>query len=156
MLAQLRNMLAAKDSAVVAKEHDHRRAVRPQSPELNHAVRCLGKMNRRQACAERIGHTAILRRELHSVNLQLSDRVSLIAMPDAPDPDKRSFFVSLARYSQLAFVLPAATATGWIVGVLLDRWLHTTWIYLVGLLLGIAAGFVELVRAAIKSEKAGD
>ncbi len=77
-------------------------------------------------------------------------------MPDTPDPDKRSFFISLARYSQLAFVLPAATAAGWIVGVLFDRWLHTTWIYLVGLLLGIAAGFVELVRTAMKSEKSGD
>lgn len=77
-------------------------------------------------------------------------------MPDSPDPDKRSFWISMARYSQLAFVLPAATATGWIIGVLLDRWLHTTWLYLLGLLLGIAAGFVELVRAAIRSEKSGD
>jgi F0F1-type ATP synthase assembly protein I len=28
----------------------------------------------------------------------------------------------------------------------LDKWLHTTWLYLAGLLLGIAAGFIELVR----------
>ncbi len=74
-------------------------------------------------------------------------------MPESPDSDKRSFWVALARYSQLAFVLPAATATGWILGVLMDRWLHTTWIYLAGLLLGIAGGFVELIRSAIKSEK---
>jgi F0F1-type ATP synthase assembly protein I len=75
-------------------------------------------------------------------------------MPDSPNPEKRSFWIALARYSQLAFVLPAATATGWILGVLLDRWLHTHWLYLVGLLFGIAAGFVELIRSAIKSEKA--
>jgi F0F1-type ATP synthase assembly protein I len=77
-----------------------------------------------------------------------------------PDPsnseDKRSFWIALARYSQLAFVLPAATATGWILGVLLDRWLHTTWLYLAGLLLGIAGGFVELIRATLKNEKTQD
>jgi F0F1-type ATP synthase assembly protein I len=73
-------------------------------------------------------------------------------MADSPNSDKRSFWVALARYSQLAFVLPAATVTGWIVGALLDRWLHTTWLYLLGLLLGIAAGFVELVRTTLKSE----
>jgi F0F1-type ATP synthase assembly protein I len=65
---------------------------------------------------------------------------------------KRSFLVAVARYSQLAFVLPACTVVGWLIGVALDRWLHTTWIYLVGLLLGIAAGFVELVRTAMSSE----
>jgi ATP synthase protein I len=77
-------------------------------------------------------------------------------MADSPDPDKRSFFISMARYSQLAFVLPAATAMGLIVGTLLDRWLHTTWLYLVGLLVGIAAGFIELIKTAMKSEKSGD
>jgi F0F1-type ATP synthase assembly protein I len=77
-------------------------------------------------------------------------------MTDEPNSDKRSFWISLARYSQLAFVLPAATATGWIIGVLLDRWLHTSWLYLAGLLLGIVAGFVELVRTTMKSEKTGD
>jgi F0F1-type ATP synthase assembly protein I len=77
-------------------------------------------------------------------------------MAEEPNPEKRSFFIALARYSQLAFVLPAATIAGWILGALLDKWLHTTWLYLVGLLLGIAAGFVELIRAALKSEKTQD
>lgn len=52
----------------------------------------------------------------------------------------------MARYSQLALVLPAATMVGWLIGVALDKWLHTTWLYLVGLILGIVAGFVELIR----------
>jgi F0F1-type ATP synthase assembly protein I len=77
-------------------------------------------------------------------------------MAENPNPDKRSFWIAIARYSQLAFVLPAATAAGWILGVLLDRWLHTTWLYLVGLLLGIAAGFVELLRTVMKPEKSGE
>jgi ATP synthase protein I len=65
---------------------------------------------------------------------------------------KRSFFVAVARYSQLAFVLPACTVVGWLVGVALDHWLHKDWIYLVGLIAGIAAGFVELVRTVMSSE----
>jgi F0F1-type ATP synthase assembly protein I len=77
-------------------------------------------------------------------------------MPKTPNSDKRSFWVALARYSQLAFVLPATTVTGWIIGVLLDKWLHTGWLYLAGLLLGIAAGFVELIRTTMKSEKTQD
>jgi hypothetical protein len=69
-----------------------------------------------------------------------------------PDRDDKSFWLTVARYSELAFVLPAATISGLLVGYLLDKWLHTSWLYLVGLLLGIAAGFVELVRTVTKSE----
>lgn len=66
--------------------------------------------------------------------------------------DKRSFFLTVARYSQLAFILPACTVIGWLIGLALDRWLHKNWIYLLGLILGIAAGFVELVRTVTSSE----
>ena len=61
-------------------------------------------------------------------------------------PENKNTWVQLARYSQLALVLPAATFVGWLVGVALDKWLHTSWLYLVGLILGIVAGFVELIR----------
>jgi ATP synthase protein I len=71
---------------------------------------------------------------------------------DNNSKSERSGWVQLARYSQLAFVFPAATVVGWLVGVALDRWLHTTWLYLAGLILGIIAGFVELIRAALSSE----
>jgi F0F1-type ATP synthase assembly protein I len=63
-----------------------------------------------------------------------------------PDPPKQSFLVQIARYSQLAFIFPAATFIGWIIGVGLDHWLHTTWLYLAGIILGSVAGFVELIR----------
>lgn len=72
--------------------------------------------------------------------------------PDHP-PERRNFLVQLARYSQLAFTLPAATVAGWLIGAALDKWLHTKWLYLVGLLLGIVAGFVELVRAAMSNSE---
>ncbi|PYV59750.1 MAG: F0F1 ATP synthase assembly protein I [Acidobacteria bacterium] len=68
-------------------------------------------------------------------------------------PEGKNMWVLLANYSQLAFIFPAATVAGWLIGLALDRWLHTTWLYLVGLILGIIAGFVELIRTAIKSTK---
>ena len=68
------------------------------------------------------------------------------------DSPKRGYLVQLAKYSQLAFVLPAATVAGWLVGAGLDRWLHTTWLYMVGLFLGIVAGFVDLIRTVTSKD----
>ena len=73
-------------------------------------------------------------------------------MPDEQPPNEKSFWLQLASYSQLAIIFPAATVAGWLLGLALDHWLHTTWLYLVGLILGIAAGFVELVRTFLSSE----
>jgi F0F1-type ATP synthase assembly protein I len=72
---------------------------------------------------------------------------------DSENKPQQSVWVQLAKYSELAFIFPAATVAGWLVGVALDHWLHTTWLYLVGLILGIIAGFVELIRAAISNSK---
>ncbi len=65
---------------------------------------------------------------------------------------KRSWMLQLARYSQIGFALPAATVIGWAFGKLLDRWLHTSWLYFAGLILGIIAGFIELIRVASKPD----
>jgi F0F1-type ATP synthase assembly protein I len=75
-------------------------------------------------------------------------------MSDQDDNSKkdRSTWIQMAKYSQLAFVFPAATIAGWLIGVALDRWLHTTWLYIAGLIVGIIVGFVELIRAALSSE----
>jgi F0F1-type ATP synthase assembly protein I len=73
-------------------------------------------------------------------------------MADDESSNKKSFWVQIAQYSQLAFIFPAATVAGWLVGVALDHWLHTTWLYLVGLILGIVAGFVELIRLVSRSD----
>jgi F0F1-type ATP synthase assembly protein I len=70
---------------------------------------------------------------------------------DNEPPVKKSMLVQLANYSQLAFIFPAATVAGWLIGLGLDHWLHTTWLYLVGLILGIVAGFVELIRTVTSS-----
>jgi F0F1-type ATP synthase assembly protein I len=73
--------------------------------------------------------------------------------PNDDSAEKKSTWVQLANYSQLAFIFPAATMVGWLIGAALDRWLHTSWLYLAGLILGIIAGFAELIRTAMSDSK---
>ena len=46
----------------------------------------------------------------------------------------------------LAIVLPACVLVGYFIGYLLDRFFGTNFLYIVFLIIGIAAGFIELVR----------
>jgi F0F1-type ATP synthase assembly protein I len=73
-------------------------------------------------------------------------------LPENSGP-KENFWVQASRYSQVALALPAALVVGWLVGAALDYWLHTTWLYLAGILLGIAAGFLELIRTVMRDTK---
>jgi len=77
-----------------------------------------------------------------------------VTVPENPESGqpKKSVLVQLANYSQLAFIFPAATVVGWLIGAGLYRWLHTTWLYLAGLIVGIIAGFVELIRLVTSSD----
>lgn len=78
-------------------------------------------------------------------------------MPDLPPenngPREQNIWRQIGRYSNLAFVLPAAIIAGLIIGHLLDKWLNTTWITLAGLFVGCIAGFAELIRGIIQSSK---
>ncbi len=79
-----------------------------------------------------------------------------MATPTPPEPNgnkKKNPWVQVGRYSQLAFMLPAGTVAGWLLGSFLDRWLHTSWISVVGLFLGIAAGMFELIRTVLRDTK---
>jgi F0F1-type ATP synthase assembly protein I len=71
---------------------------------------------------------------------------------DSPE-QKKGFWLQYARYGQLGVMLPASTVVGWLIGAGLDRRLHTTWLYLAGILLGIVAGFVELIRTVLRDTK---
>ena len=57
-----------------------------------------------------------------------------------------------ARYSQIAFIIPGAVVVGLLVGKLLDYWLHTRWLFLVGVILGAVAGFVDMIRTVTRSK----
>lgn len=58
------------------------------------------------------------------------------------------------QYAHIGLAIPAATIAGLLLGTLLDRLFHTHWIYLVGLLLGVVAGFYDIIRAVQQMNKA--
>ncbi len=63
---------------------------------------------------------------------------------------KQSATVLWARYSQIAFILPAAVVVGLLIGKLFDHWFHTRWFFLVGIILGAIAGFVDIIRTVTR------
>jgi ATP synthase protein I len=60
------------------------------------------------------------------------------------------------RYLEIGFAFPAGIVVGLMIGYGLDRHFHTHFLYVVGLLLGIAAGFVTLVRLTMKPKPTKD
>jgi F0F1-type ATP synthase assembly protein I len=58
------------------------------------------------------------------------------------------------QYAHIGLAIPAATIAGLLLGTLLDRLFHTHWIFLVGLLLGVVAGFYDIIRAVQQMNKA--
>jgi len=68
-----------------------------------------------------------------------------------PAPEKKSAWGQIGQYASLGVALPAATVTGYFIGVLLDHWLGTDFLYIVFLLLGIVAGFVEMYRVVSRN-----
>ncbi len=57
---------------------------------------------------------------------------------------------------QLALAVPAGCFVGLLIGAWLDRHFHQHWIVVAGMLLGAAAGFVQIFTAASRSLKRGD
>jgi F0F1-type ATP synthase assembly protein I len=64
----------------------------------------------------------------------------------AGQPRRKTFWVQVGEYTSLAFMLPASTLVGYAIGYLLDRALGTSFLKVVFLILGIASGFVQLIR----------
>ena len=56
----------------------------------------------------------------------------------------------VGEYTSLAFLLPVTTLIGYVLGYLLDKEFDTNWMYIPGLILGIAAGLVQLVRQLMR------
>jgi ATP synthase protein I len=64
---------------------------------------------------------------------------------------------ALGELSSIGLALVLATVIGLAGGYYLDRWLGTSpWLTLVGLVFGIAAGFVNLFRSVKRAEKSVD
>ncbi len=69
------------------------------------------------------------------------------------DQDRKNPWVSVARYSEIGFIIPAAVILGFFLGKLLDYWLHTRWLTVGGIIFGAVVGFVQMIRTATASFK---
>jgi F0F1-type ATP synthase assembly protein I len=63
---------------------------------------------------------------------------------------KKTAMALVGEYTALAFLLPSCTVVGYGMGYLLDKAFGTHFLYLVFLVFGIIAGFLELVRKVMK------
>jgi F0F1-type ATP synthase assembly protein I len=72
-------------------------------------------------------------------------------MNEKPDKRQESPWVMVARYSEIGFMIPMAVLVGYGLGLLGDYLLHTHWLYLVGIIFGAVAGFVSMIRRALRA-----
>ena len=61
-------------------------------------------------------------------------------------PKKKPNWAQIGDYASLGVMLPACTAVGLGIGMALDHLFGTHFLYIVFLIVGIAAGFYELYR----------
>mgnify|MGYP001545941893 FL=1 len=79
--------------------------------------------------------------------------------PTNPENGRKMVLRELMRAEslmQIAVVLPLSTFIGWGIGDFLDYKLHQSWIAIVGLLLGVVAGFIQVVRIANHASRTDD
>ena len=72
---------------------------------------------------------------------------------DEPRARKDNGLFLAVKYSHIGFALPAGTVVGWLIGAALDKWLGAHWIATTGLIVGIIAGFTEMIRAITQISK---
>lgn len=59
----------------------------------------------------------------------------------------------VGKYTSLAMVLPSAAFAGYVIGYLLDKAFHTSFLAVVFLILGIVGGLVEVIRTLLRDTK---
>ncbi len=52
----------------------------------------------------------------------------------------------LGKYLSLALTLPASLAAGYILAAIANHWLHLSFLPAAGILLGMAAGLIQIFR----------
>ena len=65
---------------------------------------------------------------------------------------KNNLTQELGKYYTLAFLLPASILVGWVIGYLMDRVFGTGFLKIIFLLLGVAAGIIEVIRELSKDD----
>ena len=67
----------------------------------------------------------------------------------AGGPGLLGAWVQAEKMMQIALLLPSAAFIGWVIGALLDRSLHQSWIAMIGIVVGIISGLVGAIRMAM-------
>jgi ATP synthase protein I len=63
-------------------------------------------------------------------------------------------WAQIGLYSSLGFMLPAGAVCGYVLGWLLDKWLHTRPVLAIVMgFLGVAGGIFEVLRILTREEK---
>ena len=68
-----------------------------------------------------------------------------------PSKDKSVFW--LGKYLSLALTLPACVLAGYGIGALIDHWLRSRIFGVVGVLLGMAGGLMQIVRELTREDR---
>jgi F0F1-type ATP synthase assembly protein I len=74
---------------------------------------------------------------------------------DSSTPAKKSgglnSLVQAEKLMQIAFVLPCAMVLGWGAGWCIDHFFHLHWATVAGLIFGLIAGMVSVIRMAMEA-----
>ncbi len=81
-----------------------------------------------------------------SPSLRMGSFRKMPAKPDKPT-------IWLGKYLSLALTLPASVVAGYILGAVADHWLHRRFLRVLGILLGMAAGMVQILRELSRDDK---
>jgi len=75
-------------------------------------------------------------------------------MPDdkRDSKDLQSAAIAWARYSEIAFIIPAAVVVGLLLGKLGDYFFHTHWLTVAGIIFGAIVGFIQLIRMVARDK----
>jgi ATP synthase protein I len=71
-----------------------------------------------------------------------------------PRMPKDNVVRELGKYYNIAFLLPASILVGFVIGYVLDKIFGTGFLKIIFLLLGVAAGIIEVIRALSKDDAA--
>jgi F0F1-type ATP synthase assembly protein I len=68
------------------------------------------------------------------------------------DKPERSL-IWLSKYLSLALTLPASVVAGYILGAMVDHWMHAPILRAIGIFLGMAAGLTQIFRELTRDER---